>query len=456
MKHFLTVLMLSFAIVGCTNKIINDSTIVHQELCKDRFENFYTAYAFKETYYGAMCPHGAQGKYHYIYFEYKNRTYQTLIGYDSHMHSEGQDFDHYNYYDGSEIRIEEHLQEYKLSPNQKFAADFGDTLNISGLYSCKYDTGQFIMGGLIFSVAELRKDFVDDDIARGYCEFLIGNWQMGYVDGHTTYNHIYSDTGPIRDDCLKFYNERFKSRNYCDSMLTKQGYSECMHNFIRNINPGLEFCGNLRNDTQVKYACLLNVSKRLDDINICYRIKSVMESGDCILHFAIEKNEMEMCNEIVDEYAKSKCYYKLAILNNKPANCFLIADSKSADSFSFKDTCLKELALKDLNASLCYPILYQFDRNICLSDVAGKTLELQLCSKIEIIKDSTLISSDDKGYCIRRIAEKMNNISLCYDIEYEYQKWLCLTSFARKTHNKALCQKITVEKLERDCLDTTL
>ncbi len=179
-------------------------------------------------------------------------------------------------------------------------------------------------------------------------------------------------------------------------------------------------------------------------------------------------------------YFGQQCYYNLAMEKEDPTICDKFPDSEpqgyssnwaSTAPYLRKSSCLRDLAKKTKDPSICKKIKYQLVRDHCLAVV---TQNSSLCEGISGRMRNTCYLEVVAVTKDPRICEKMgtdpNSLRSCYDIlSYYYQKQnlgvcesitgadsenrrdACYRNIAKVKWNPSICDKIQSQSYKDEC-----
>lgn len=122
--------------------------------------------------------------------------------------------------------------------------------------------------------------------------------------------------------------------------------------------------------------------------------------------------------------------------------CIEIDRCSKLDQQNIRDDCYFERAIETNNYRLCDRIKLSTLKWSCKSKIAISKQDLSKCYELQSSKD----------YCLEKIAEIKNNLTICRDISTQYWHDLCYKKFGIKTNNPKLCFEIyNIEDID-ECL----
>lgn len=165
---------------------------------------------------------------------------------------------------------------------------------------------------------------------------------------------------------------------------------------------------------------------------------------------SMTQEEQEGLNEMGkfgNQMCKSDCYSKLAKSASNVEDCQAIFDLKK----STWSLCMDLLAEKKSDTSICdqaKEIDFSFFHGSCLRKIAIKVQDISICKKIE--------ESVAASQCVYAIAEKLKDPELCMEIVNNDEPRLsvkstvsirnqCFEDAARWVHDSSLCEKLDLE-----------
>ncbi len=188
----------------------------------------------------------------------------------------------------------------------------------------------------------------------------------------------------------------------------------------------------------------------------------------CIVEKAKSTNNSELCEKILfNEDMRTWCYTDIAVKTGESSVCSEITNTKS------KEFCMKDLAVKLNNTEVCSSLNGSVPRSECYNRIARKKNKWRLCNEM---------SDEDLSYknsCLRDLAEKVNKIKPCLEIqensskkdicllktsisaesergcgliEESGQRAVCYLNLAIHSGNKTLCNKTRSEGFYKECL----
>ncbi|KYK27077.1 hypothetical protein AYK26_00050 [Euryarchaeota archaeon SM23-78] len=377
MKYKIVLLLIILLIIsGCSEKkdIYNTKDINKlKDIDKpksDEYVSFETEYSHRSV---GCRGRGCSPEYSII-FDYNNVTY--------------------NFFVGSSNKFE------------KFKKDFGRTLRVEGIYSYKWNIGNFSFGNNSLSIVDFKKDIEDPEEAKEYCLFLSGNfYSIDYCDdfdnhykdsyrdscfqnhGYLYDNNKYYVAGrgeSTKDICLAHYTLLFKSTDFMKFIDSGSFFFDISSSYSPfQMDVDLDLCNELKPKSDFQYACLYTFAKNSNNSNACDEIP--FEShyyGDCQYYFAQETNNVGLCGKIPIEYISKRvfCFYQMA---KKSKNASLCEKIPAGDSTITPGSCIDQIARETDNVSLCYRIPKDHISHAnCFRIFAQITKNLSLCYEI--------------------------------------------------------------------------
>jgi len=177
---------------------------------------------------------------------------------------------------------------------------------------------------------------------------------------------------------------------------------------------------------------------------LCLNKSVIQDKDSCLQELAVEFNKEELCDELVN-LDKEKCFR--AVLR---ASAVVSTDTEKCNDLITefdRIECIKEIALLTLDKTVCDKLSDSTTRNSCLTELAIEKEDLTVCdsiktSAVETCKFNTILVIADaslcnffalptiKNDCISRIAEKLNDVSLCNLISDSVMQGRCVGKFS--------------------------
>jgi hypothetical protein len=194
------------------------------------------------------------------------------------------------------------------------------------------------------------------------------------------------------------------------------------------------FCNPIDSDF-LKSSCYYNTAKVLNDIEICKK----HSLDGCLIDFASQSNSIATCNEMESLFNKNRCFSKLAVQLHKVEICDRIDNPIQGEG------CIFNVAVKQNSIPLCKKINDSEEIERCFWHIARNTSNIELC--LDIIKQPRM-----RDFCISDVAEALNSVSYCKEINGLSSKELCISQVAEQLVDVELCKEITSSNIHDNCI----
>ena len=177
----------------------------------------------------------------------------------------------------------------------------------------------------------------------------------------------------------------------------------------------------------------------------------------------VDKNATDTCSGITDVNSRSECYFHLGVKRMDVKTCAEI----DANQTWRKDYCIRLIAIRSLNKSICKGIEAGDTRDFCYWQIAAEKVDHTLCAEMNNTlerdtcyrtiaynkNDSVFCGycaiSDQRDWCYKYIAYERKDTSICEKINQSDTRYLCM---ADVTKDASFCGEIETEHLKEDCL----
>jgi hypothetical protein len=211
----------------------------------------------------------------------------------------------------------------------------------------------------------------------------------------------------------------------------------------QEIEGNLTHCSWIKPDYW-KYDCYMDLAKELKDEKYCDPIGDKDYRGDCYTKIAVDKENIEICQKIEAADRKTACE---AILEKDVDKCATI------EGFEEQDECIQATAEYSKDIGDCEKFRIKEDVNYlkdhCMKRVRKSEERMDYVELYSGCKQHLIDIS--RGYCLRRIAQKNNDTSICDKTTPDEQKDICYAALGQKLQNDTLCQLISLQSEKDEC-----
>ena len=214
-----------------------------------------------------------------------------------------------------------------------------------------------------------------------------------------------------------------------------------------------------------KKDCLLIVAESSNDIRHCrsamkqqpesclkYGLPCEIANGhDCIISIALRHNKSQLYSDFFHEdipeheEGKSRCYERFAKSNLDARDC--------EHTGKMHDDCIRHIAHKRNNHTLCLEMAYRTNQIQCLSSIAITNHDTEICI---ILEDRDDYEQCILGYAIRK------DFGICSELTVPRRLYQCRSHFfyesarsAIAKQNISICDEIGFSELRDYCLHET-
>jgi hypothetical protein len=203
-----------------------------------------------------------------------------------------------------------------------------------------------------------------------------------------------------------------------------------------------------------------------NDPKMCKEIQSKKIMWRCLDRLATINQDVLLCSEIEGLIERDECTTEIAVLKEEPSFCSLYIQQGDEP----EDHCLRKVAGKKRDSSICESIHDTSITDQCYYDVARDSSHEALCEKISSkeIKDSCYLrislpggevafcekiktSLSARESCYQNAGTLQKDASLCDKITDIYKGDECYASVSIATSNAELCERILESGLRDNC-----
>lgn len=197
-------------------------------------------------------------------------------------------------------------------------------------------------------------------------------------------------------------------------------------------------CSSLKGSTNVDN-CYFETAIADKDIALCDKITMEPLKDVCISEIGISSNDIEVCKEL-DELVQGSCYANIAINNNDESICKLIG----ADYWW--NICHYEVGLAKNDEDICFEMYDEDKAAECFTAIA--------LAKEDPFSCTWILSPKTERWCYRKVAVLTGNASICKRIEDRvWRDGNCIKKVAQEMDDPSICEMISIVNIKQDCLN---
>lgn len=133
------------------------------------------------------------------------------------------------------------------------------------------------------------------------------------------------------------------------------------------------------------------------------------------------------CSGFTDDYYREECLLDYAVAISDLSICLQLSDVNNN-----KDICIRAIAAKRNDTSLCYEHMDEYQDDACIVEVAKKNVRLELCQGLDVFWVSE---------CYLQIAVVQNDLEICDLIEEsDYNRESCYHEIGKLRMDSSLCE----------------
>lgn len=274
-------------------------------------------------------------------------------------------------------------------------------------------------------------DYLDESLAGGTYYYAV---QAVYGDGTTS--ELSNEVNATIAEESSIIVEHPEYAGLCEDKESELQKDLCILDYAKQKNDYIA-CKLL---TELKPdSCYKEVASKTQNSAICLEIADQGIADECYNSVALALNDAKICNNILDTDKKSTCINSLSL--GEIQQCYSISDQKD------KDTCILNIAVKNLDYLSCKKITYSIDkdsyRDRCLDQIYEKVKEKELCP--------IYIDQNKEDSCYKEVALNLSDKTLCSNIVDANTRNLCTFEINKKEQSIEACSELADSDLKQSC-----
>lgn len=253
--------------------------------------------------------------------------------------------------------------------------------------------------------------------------------------------------------CNRTNNTLWADRCYTGVAVDKEDVAICQETILDETaldcfssvaaNTGIEACDTADNaiyESDIRYRCYIDFALEKQSLAACRMIKSELWHDKCLRELSVKDNNATICQSIIRPDIRDECFRSFALAKSDLSVCDIM--SSREDRYE----CYKDIALSHQDLSMCELIELVGTKYKCYTEIATNLTNVSICEQID--------GHDDRNECYVEIAVKTGDPSFCYAMKAKVgNKNECYHRVAVENEDETICEIIDYEYDRNACLD---